>query len=154
MKITTIPFDPVEFIGEGWSLISEEQDKISAALEQVDMSEAEFIHYLKEGETYIKGEEKLERLKQGNYVRLGSTVFLSLWQDYQENKEKSIIEQLHQKQGITYIDFPGDVLLSPGGDRCVLCLCRDVGGFWSWSCSWLGDDWDARDFSAVLQQVS
>ena len=154
MKVFTAPFDPATFIGEGWSLIPEEQDKRSTALKEVDMSKVEFVTCLEPGETSITGEEKLERLKKKNCIRLGATVFAGPWQDYQVNGKDSVLEHLYQEKGITYMDFPGDVLLSPVGDRYVLYLYRDGDGSWGWDYYWLDDDWHTRGVSVVIPQVS
>lgn len=154
MKVAMAPFDPVAFLGEGWSLIEEEQDKRSAVLTEVDMSKAEFLTCLKEGESRITGEEKLVRLKQENCIRYGATVFMGLWQDYQVHKEDSVLERLYQDKNITYMDFFGDVFLSPRGDRSVLYLYRGGAGAWGWRYFWLDGGWDAGYVSVVSPQVS
>jgi len=55
---------------------------------------------------------------------------ICLWQDYQQNKAESVLEKLYQQKGITYIDFFGDILRGPDGDRYVLYLCRHDDGSW------------------------
>ena len=140
MKVVSLPFDPAAFINKGWSIIKEERDLRSYALAQADMAEAEFLFCLEEGENQISGEEKLKRLKAENRIRYGAAVFMGLWQDYQTNKENSVLERLYQQKRVTYMDFFGDVLLSPLGDRRVLCLGRVADGAWHWHCRWLGLD--------------
>ncbi len=150
LKITPRPFDPVKFIGEKWSLIPEEHDVRCDTLTEVDFSKVEFETCLKDGESSIKGEEKLVRLKANGNTRLGATVFMGLWEDYQTNKENSVLDRLYKEQGLTYLDFFGDVLLYPHGNRYVLYLYRGDGGQWRWHCYWLGSDWSAHRRSASL----
>lgn len=149
MIVTTQPFDPVVSIGKGWSIVAEERDKRSAALPEVDFSQVVFETCLPEGESSIKGEEKLKRLKAGGNIRLGSTVFMGLWEEYKAHKEDSVLERLHKEQDITYIDFFGDVLLGPNGHRDVLGLARGVGA-WRWGCGRLEGEWSAGHRSASL----
>ena len=129
MQIVPRPFDPVKFIGKNWSLIPEEHDTRCDALTEVDFGKVQFETCLKEDETLIiKGEENLTRLKAGRDIRLGATVFMGLWEDYQKNKENSTLENLYKEKSIAYLDFFGDVLLDPDGYRRVLYLCRSDGG--------------------------
>lgn len=151
LKIATAPFDPVTFIGEGWKIISEEHDARNDGLTVVDFSTAELVHALEPGEPSIKGEEKLARLKKlSNRIRLGATSFMGLWLDYQAKGQNSVLERLYQTQGIAYVDFMGDVLLSPVGCRYVLYLCRFDGGSWAWDYYWLSDVRVSPGRSAVL----
>ena len=65
MTIVTIdrsrPFNPAEFIGPGWT--TEEQDEGSLLLTEIDLTKVRLETCLNSGEQYIKGEEKLRRLK-------------------------------------------------------------------------------------------
>lgn len=152
MVVAARPFDPVSFIGNGWSLIAEERDERSAALPEIDFSQVVFETSLEKGESSIRGEEKLKRLKAGGKIRCGYTVFMGLWEEYKARKEDSVLERLHKEQDITYMDFFGDVLLVPivpSGHRNVLCLDR-YGGAWRWGCRWLGGEWGAAGRSASL----
>lgn len=149
MVVATQPFDPVLFVAEKWSLIPEERDQRSARLTEVDFATALWEICLNEGESSITGEEKLTRLKASGKIRLGSTVFLGLWTDYQARKEDSVLERLFKEQKITYLDFFGDVLLDPRGDRYVLCFFRSERG-WSWRYLYLDYDWNAVSLSASL----
>jgi|GEM_PF-475073 len=151
--IATVPFNPKKFIGEGWDVWrgpsdgdglsgEEDEDKRSLAIQEIDPSRIIFETCLKRAEKSIIGEEKIKRLKKmANKIRLGANVFLAFWKDYQENGENSILEWLHQTQGITFIDFPGTILRYPSGSRSVLCLYRGGRGEWSWGFSWLDSDW-------------
>jgi hypothetical protein len=154
-------FDPAEFIGAGWTIWKgpadgdglkgkEEIDERSLALTEVDLSKVILETCLKQGESSIRGEEKLARFKAlAQTIRLGGNAFLALWEDYKINKENSCLEWLRRNREVTYVDFMGLVLRNPHGDRCVLFLYF-YGGRWGWLYSWLGRDWDARRLSAGL----
>jgi hypothetical protein len=148
-KVATAPFD-LSFVGKGWKTISEEEDERSAKLTEVDFAKVKFVSCL-QGENSIKGEEKLRRLKEAGDIRLGATVFMALWQDYQSKKENSVLERLYQAGTIKgYLDFFGTILLSLGGRRRVLYLCRGGDGEWCWRVYWLEYGWYVKHLSAVL----
>lgn len=137
------PFNPVRFLDEGWTI--EEEDECSLVLTQVDLAKVRFEHMLKPGERYIKGEERLRRLKEAGYVRLDAAVFQMLW----DNKE--LIPKSWKKKGT--VCFDGTVFRGgPFGDRCVFYL-NWYSGQWDWYYRWLGDDWDVNEPSAVLASV-
>lgn len=148
LKIATVSFDPVSFIGKGWKIIPEEQDERSASLQEVDFGQAQFLTCLKGGEKSITGEEKLARLKKGGCIRHGATVFMGLWQDYQARKKNSVLERLYHEKGITYLDFFGDILQDPDGRRRVLSLSRGADGAWDWLYRWLKRTWCASSLSS------
>ncbi len=148
-------------MGKGWAtwkgpidgdgLSGEEDvDPRGLALTEIDISKLIFETNLKKGENSIKGEEKLRRQKEMYVIRHGGNAFLGLWEDYQANKENSVLEYLYRTQERTFLDFMGQILRSPYGYRSVLYLCRDDGE-WCWYCRWLGRDWDAGDPSACSQ---
>lgn len=56
----SIPFDPVAFIGKGWSIV--EQDERSLALTEVDINKVISERTLRPDEVVIKGEDKLKHL--------------------------------------------------------------------------------------------
>ncbi len=132
------PFDPAKFIGEGWSIV--EQDERSLALSEVNIGDIQLVTMLKDGETYVRGEEKLLRLKASGKIRLDAKVFQTFW----ENNDL-IPESWRGKT----VFFDGTVLRRPNGDRCVLCLCWN-GVKCHWYCYWLEHDWDVRNPSAFL----
>jgi hypothetical protein len=154
------PFNPAEFIGQGWSVWKgpadgdglsgeEDVDERSLALSQIEIDKFLFEACLQGDENSITGEEKLRRLKvKPDFVRFGANVFLGLWLDYQANKENSVLEKLYREKKITYLDFPGLVLRSPHGDRFVLYLYRNDGGQGGWDYGWLDLDWDDDSLSA------
>lgn len=139
-------FNPAEFIGAGWSIIAEETDVSSIALTELDLNKVQQVTMLKDGETHIKGEEKLKRLKESKNIRLDADIFLALWEN-----QYLIPESWKEKVGgnTRYIFFDGTVLRSSDGRRYVLYLCWD-GGAWYWYVRWLGIDWNAGGPSAVL----
>lgn len=160
--IQTRSFDPAKFIGKDWTfwkgpavgdgLTGEEDfDSRSRALTQIDVTRLRFEACLREGESSIKGEEKIRRLPEmADFIRLGGNAFLGFWEDYQDNKENSALEWIYRTHKIRSIDFPDDILRRPRGDRFVLCLCRYDGGRWDWGVRWLDDGWSAGDPSAGL----
>ena len=154
-SLLTKPFNPVEFIGKDWAtwrgpidgdgLSGEEDiDLRSLAMTEVELAKFLFETCLLAGEKSITGEEKLRRLKEKpEFVRFGGTVFYALWLDYQANKENSVLEWLYRNFKISFMDFMGQILRLPNGDRNVLYLGRDDGGEWDWDYDWLGYQWDA-----------
>jgi len=139
-------FDPVAFIGKGWSIV--EQDERSLALTQIELGKIDFDHMLKKGETRINGEDKLNRLKKDDRIRLDAKVFQTLW----ENQSLIPASWKEKTNGnTTYIFFDGTVLQDPDGDRCVLYLYWSVGG-WLWSYYWLGIKWNEGYPSALLRK--
>ena len=141
------PFDPVNFLGGDWSIA--EEDERSLALTEVDLTKVRLETTLRAGETSVKGEERLKRLKKAGYIRLDAKVFRAFWED------KALIpEEWKQKTNgnVTRIYFDGTVLRDPRGDRDVLSLYwRD--GQWLWSAYWLGRGWSALSPSAVLASI-
>ena len=140
----TSAFDPVAFIGEGWSIV--EQDERSLKLSEVDLTKVNFETMLKDRESSVVGEEKLKRLIESGYIRLDAKVFQTLWEN-----QHLIPESWKQKTNgnTTYIFFNGTFLRDSYGRRCVLYLCWD-GGEWDWGCRWLDDEFDAFSPSLVL----
>jgi len=157
--IRTKPFNPAEFIGKDWRIWrgpiggdgltgEKDTDPRSQDIAEIEIARILFETCLREGENSIKGEEKLSRLKKAGHIRLGGNTFLGLWEDYQANKENSILELLYRTRKITYLDFFGDILRAPDGRRSVLCLYRNDDGQWDWLYNWLGHDWNADHLSA------
>ena len=140
-------FDPVAFIGKGWSIV--EQDDRSLALTQIELGKIDLDHMLKKGETHIKGEDKLQRMKGDERIRLDAMVFQTLWEN------QSIIPVLWKEKrsgNTTYIFFDGTILWSPRGRRCVLCLLWFDDGWWCWDYVWLDGEWREGDHSALLRK--
>lgn len=131
-------FDPVAFLGQGWSIWKgpkdgsglegeEEQDNGSLALTEIDLTRVRLESMLEEGEPSVPGEEKLERLKAAKHIRLDAKVFLTLWENL-----NLIPESWKEKTSgtTTFIYFDGTVLRDSDGCRYVLVLY------------WCGDRWD------------
>ena len=154
------PFNPAEFLGKDWSIWrgsangdglsgEEELDERSLAITELNLSQVQLVTCLNEGEERIAGEERLERLKENNFIRLDANVFLTLWQN------QHLIPEVWKKKtntNTTYIFFNGTTLRSPLGRRCVLALYWDDGG-WRWSSRWLERGWDGSHPSAVLASL-
>lgn len=143
----TAPFDPVKFISPEWSI--DEQDERALAITEVDFAKVRLVSMLKKRESFIKGEERLKRLKGVGNIRLDAKVFQTLWEN-----QSLIPESWKEKTdgNVTFIFFDGTVLRSPGGGRYVLYLYWDDGR-WGWYYSWLEDDWSVDDPSAVLASI-
>ena len=141
----SIPFDPKTFIGNGWSI--EEQDERAITLTEIDLTSVMFDSTLEKGEKSIKGEDKLNRLKEKtNRIRLDAGIFKTLWEN------QILIPEKWKEQtngNTTFIFFDGTVLRDSDGNRYVLCLCWGDGR-WDWYYYWLGLDWSADGPSAVL----
>lgn len=140
----TSAFDPVAFIGEGWSIVQE--DERSVLLHEVDLSKISLVTMLAEGETSVVGEKKLKRLKGVGHLLLDAKVFQTLW-----DNQHLIPESWKQKTNgnTTYIFFDGTILRSPHGNRYVLCLYWQSGE-WYWRFIWLDLQWDTNNPSVVL----
>ena len=147
LKIATVPFDVNKFFVAGqeewkslesyYKLSSEDHDPRNDELKEVDFSKVTFLPVLKsekDGITrMLNGEDKLELLKRDNtVVRYGATVFMGLWVDYQIRKKDSVLATLHLTYHITFIDFLGDIMLTPSDSRHVLYLYACDGGKWDW----------------------
>ena len=115
------PFIPEIFIGEGWSIA--ELHERAFELTEVDLNKVRFETMLRPGETSVKGEEKLRRLKEAGHIPLDATVFLALWQN------QVLIPEDWKTKG--YIFFDGTVLCNPDGYRYVLIMGWNDGK-WLW----------------------
>src|ERR687895_90509 len=151
------PFNPTAFTGEGWSIWRgpingnglkgvEEQDRRSLKLTEVDFSRVSFETCLEEGETRITGEEKLRRHESAGHICLDAKVGQTL---FEEEGHKTL--NWLKDRGITWMEFPGTILRSRGGSRCVLALYWGGSG-WHWDVFWLENDRNAHRPSAVLTQ--
>ncbi|MEW6408090.1 MAG: hypothetical protein AB1465_05365 [Patescibacteria group bacterium] len=155
--VVTKQFDPVEFLGEDWSIWKgpidgdglsgdEDVDRRAQALTQIPVSSLVFKKYEGSGET------KLRYLKATNYIRLSADVFLALWENYQRNRANSILEYLFEKKGIVYLDFLGTILRHPNGNRVMIYLLRSADGRWCWFCEWFIINLPIyRNFSFVVE---
>lgn len=138
------PFDPVKFIGSGWSIV--EEDPAALKLTEIDFSKVCFESGLKEGESVIDGEEKLKRLKALGEVRLDAKFGHTLY----EEKNQATLRFLYDTYGVTWMEFAGTVLRNSGGHRYFLYLDRGGDGSWSWYCYWLVTDRSRDSVSPLL----
>ena len=141
------PFNPVEFFGQSWKIA--EEDERSLNITELDLDAVRLEDMLKSGEVFIKGEEKLKRLKSHGNIRLDAKIFETLWKNQQLIPKKWKEETDGEA---TYIFFDGTIFVSPDGVRRVFCLLWDGHG-WRWGCRWLGCDRYVNSLSAVLASV-
>jgi len=139
------PFDPAKFLGKDWT-IDEQVGKRDG--DNLDAGKLVRKDYLKKGESYINGEERLKRIKAvPEDIQFDASDFLALWQE----KDHATLKWLYDTRGITWLSFWGTILRDPDGGRDVLYLCRDEDGSWDWDCGWVDDgSWDASSPAAVL----
>lgn len=152
------PFNPAEFIGADWSIWrgpadgdgltgEEERDHRSATLTHLDLNKIQLATYLKWSKKVTISEERLKRLKADGRIRLDENAFKAFW----ENQALIPARFKERVNGdIQFIFFDGVVLRSSDGLRCTLYLYFSRNGSWRWCCSWLGNDRDVHDPSAVL----
>lgn len=138
------PFDPVKFIGPGWSII--EEDPRSLSLTDIDVAKVRFESGLQDGERDIDGEEKLRRLKERPEVRLDA----KLGQAWYEEESQATLCFLHDHFGVTWFELPGTVLRDPYGLHYFLVLFRYGDGSWVWYFYWLGADRSRSHVSPLL----
>ena len=139
-------FHPVEFIGRGWRVSANDTDRSSIDLSEIDLAKVQLVTMLKDEEVSISGEEKLRRLKTSGYIRLDADIFITLW----ENQHLIPDAWKDKVKGDTkFIFFEGTVLKGLDGNRFVLYMYW-LDGAWSYGVSWLDDDWDYDDLSAVI----
>jgi len=134
--------DPTSFIGAGWT--AAEEDERSGELTEVDVSTIALVTCLKANEESITGEERVSRLKQAQYVRLGGRAFLALWEDQQSIPE-------NWKEPFVFVFFDGLILAHRNGNRYSLYLSWHDGR-WHWYTGWIGNTRNARNPTAVLSK--
>lgn len=88
MRLATVSLDLGQFLGLEWRLVSEDHDGRNAELTEIDFSKVAFVSSLSDSEKRIKGEDVLKRLKAGNRIPCGVTVFKCLWNDYLDQRQK------------------------------------------------------------------
>ena len=136
-------FDPVSFIGEGWSC-DEERNPRSVTLPLLDdYSKVKLsTDWLEDCSSVDSKTRRANILADMNHIPLNIDHFFDLW----TNKEKIPKKWKKVKGGIT---FDGDVLRGSDGRSYFLCLCWR-GGLWRWDCRWFGHGCSAFFPSAVL----
>lgn len=141
-------FDPVSFLGKGW-VIDEKVEKWKGTT--LDANLITTKDYLREGETYINGEERFKRIKEATGdIQCDAQDFMALIQE----KGHVTLNWLYETKGITWLSFWGTILRSPGGRRSVLYLYRSGVGSWRSDYGWLAYDWRDSNPAAVLASSS
>ena len=139
----SVSFNPEIFFGSEWRVA--EEDARYHEFAAINFGKMKLATCLKEGESWITGEEKLRRLKKSGDIRLGADVFLALWNE----EGQRTLEWLRENRSVTRLDFFGTILENPSGNRCVFCLYRD-GDAWVWGCPWLDGVWFSSGPAPVL----
>jgi hypothetical protein len=138
-------FNPAQFM-DHQGLEIEEQDKRSIILKEIDSS-AITLESMLQGETVIKGEEHLKRLKNMGHTRLDARVFQTLWENQHlipEHWKGTMDDPKH-------IFFDGTVLKNQHG-RYVISMYWDMDKEWRWTyCRLDIGGWKAEDLSAVIK---
>lgn len=127
-------FNPVTFIGKGWS-VGEDREAI---FESWNPTETVLVKSLRANETSLTGEKTIERLNDSGDKPLGARALLYFW----TNQDK-IPEEWKGK----LVYFDATILRNPHGSRYSLCLLW-YGGSWRWLCDWLDADRGANCVSA------
>jgi hypothetical protein len=138
------PFDAARFIGRGWSIF--EEDKRALDFTVIDLSKVRFESGLKEGESSIKGEEKLKRLRDLPEIRLDAKIGQALY----EEKGQATLRWLYDTRGARWFECAGTVLRRSVGDRFFLYLYRIDDGSWGWDYRWLDRDRGREGVSPLL----
>ncbi len=138
-------FDPFTFISPAWKIWKgprsgdglegkEEIDHRSCNLTSLNLSETSLLTCFWGDETFVIGEDKLNRLRKlRKVIKLGGNVFMALWNDYLLNKDSSCLEWLRKYRDVVYLDFFGTILRGPDGLRYVIYLFFDHSvGVWRW----------------------
>ncbi len=146
VPVSSNNFNPKEFIGDLWSIQADDADIRSALLTELNLTKVVLRTMHRDGENYLKGEEKLKRLKLSGLIRLDADIFLTLWynQHLIPKSWKNRVDNNTRR-----IFFDGTVLLRSGRDRYVLYLYWDDSA-WRWDVYWLENNWLTHDPSAVL----
>lgn len=133
-------FNPVGFIGMGWSY-DDGRDQRSALFSYIDdYNKVKLSTDWLAGKASANGEVRRKSiLVDTSSTPLNCDHFLDLW----TNKEK--IPESWKNVGL--ITFDGDVLRGPDGSRNVLYLCWRAKG-WDWHYRWLGHNFLASNPSA------
>ncbi len=141
----SVPFDPVAFIGEGWSRM-EEEGKLPVP-PKINLSNISFVTMLDEDESEIPGQETLRRLKAAGHVRLDANVFQSIWEI------RHLLPKIGMRSPIgrpNFVFFDGTTFRSPRGCDHVLCLGLGERE-WNWFCLPLDRARRSNYLSAVLK---
>ena len=145
-EILTIPRGQLVIMEGG--LDFQRESGTSVPFTEVDLSQISLVTVLKPGELFIWGDEKLERLRRGQYACLDAGV----WQALRENPHLIPESWKEMRDGSTlYVFFDGTVLRGPGGREFVPAVCWDRNQKeWDFVTYWLGRGCYSSTLSAVL----
>ena len=136
---------------DGNGLVGKEvRDTREDALTKIDWERVSFTTNLEDDEMSIHGEEKLFRVECTDNIQLNLGAAWSLWCDWLEKRQDSVLEKLRKTRGIENIGLLGVVLRNPCGERYVLILFFRTYK-WNWGCGWLNDYWTAMCPSASIE---
>ncbi len=136
IKIDRTKSSDPKSVNDGLTIVKDETDTRSMTLTKVDLTKIRFETMLKEGETFVTGEERLKRLKKRGHTRLDARIVQTLIEN------KHLIPESWKKKvngDIRYIYFDGTVFRDPIDRRGILCLYWS-GRSWSRSYGW-HDGW-------------
>lgn len=137
-------FNPVKFLGSGWSIwkgpadgdgLSGDEDVCpkASAIKEVELSKVIFKNCMNGDEERISVKEGIDRLNESDdFTGFGLGIFLGFWEDYQIHREFSVLERLHQDFGVWELYFPGTILRNPNGERIIIFLGRTEEGVWDY----------------------
>jgi len=140
------PFDPLTFIGPEWEEVTEERDTRAEVMDHLDLDMVQFVLTLKKGESTVDGEERLRRLKDTKWIRLGGKALKACW------KKRHLLPESWKRDDagkIRYIIFDGVVLIRPNGGRCSPSMHFD-GNDWQRGYDSLHNSYGTSGQSAVI----
>jgi len=157
------PFDPVKFSGRYWGIV--EEDERSLALTEVDLAKVCLVHMLRDGETFVRGDEALRRLRETGYIRLDAKVLQTLlenqelipesWKERVDGHVRSIYfggTELHDRSYHESTEFLRE-WLAMADWHYILSLCWSDGQ-WEWhGCCLKSNHWGPITTYAVLPSV-
>lgn len=154
------PFNPTEFIGEGWSIWRGpadggglegelEQDNRSLAMTEIDLFKIIFFgDDLRSFEAKRTGEERLKHLAGTNLIKLDLGILQSFLDN--ENRVAVAFNKRDNNNGeVVFYFFDGQTLRNPDGERCTLYLCWN-NGEWIWNYDRLSSERRTNSPSVVL----
>ena len=127
------PFNLEKFFGgKGWEIVERIGQRSGSNL---DAGKIVPKDYLKKGEFFVNGEERLRRIKAEfpSDPQIDGQDFLALY----EEEGQLTLRWLYDTKGITWLSCWGVILRSPNGNRSVLDLCRRDDGSWRWCYNWV-----------------
>ncbi len=140
------PFDSTSFLGSCWRI--EKEDERCLLLTKIDMSALSLTTFLREGEMFISGKEKVKRIISSNVIPLDAKSL----QTFLENQHYIPDAWKERTNGVvTFIFFDGTVLRKEyRPERYILCLFW-FENKWCWFTHLLYASWGIGHFSVVLK---